>query len=166
MSRVLHFIDLISEGVGKVSAFLILALSLVIGYEVVLRYGFNHPTIWAHETSVMIFGAYFILGGAWVLSVRGHVNMDVVYGRLSPRKKALIDLITFWFFVLFCAVLVWKGGEAAWYTIKTWQHSETVWSPPIGPIKLMLPIGAFLLLLQGVAKFVRDAITLVKGRES
>lgn len=163
MSRVLHFIDLLSEGVGKASAFLILALSLVIGYEVVLRYGFNRPTIWAHETSVMIFGAYFILGGAWILSTRGHVNMDLIYGRLSPRKKALIDIITFAFFALFCAVLVWYGGEAAWYTLKTWQHSETVWGPPIAPIKIVLPVGAGLLLLQGVAKFVRDAITLVKG---
>lgn len=163
MSRVLHFIDLLSEWVGKASAFLILALSLVVGCEVVVRYGFNAPTNWGHEASVMIFGAYFILGGAWVLSIRGHVNMDVVYGRLSPRKKALIDLITFWFFALFCVVLVWHGGERAWYALKIWEHSETVWSPPIAPIKLMLPIGAGLLLLQGVAKFVRDAITLVKG---
>jgi TRAP-type mannitol/chloroaromatic compound transport system permease small subunit len=157
-------IDLISEWTGKLSAFLIVVLSFVIGYEVVARYIFNHSTNWANETSAMVFGAYIILGGAYTLSIGGHVNMDLIYQRFSPRKKALVDIITFLFFALFCVVLVWKGGDRAWYALKNMEHSGTLWNPPIYPIKLVLPIGAFLLLLQGVAKFVRDAVTLVRGR--
>jgi len=165
VSRFLNLIDLISEWTGKISAFLIIVLSFVIGYEVLARYIFNQSTVWAHETSAMVFGAYVIFGGAYTLSIGGHVNMDLVYQRLSTRKKALMDIITFWFFALFCAVLVWKGGDSAWYALKNLEHSGSIWNPPIYPIKLVLPIGAFLLLLQGVAKFIRDAITLVRGRD-
>ena len=166
MSRVLHYIDLVSEWIGKASAFLVLALSFVIGYEVVARYLFNRPTIWAHELSAMVFGAYIILGGAYLLSAGRHVNMDLIYGFLSPRKKALIDIITFWFFALFCVALVWKGGDTAWYSLSIREQARTMWSPPLYPIRLILPIGAFLLLLQGVAKFIRDTITLAKGGEA
>lgn len=166
MSRVLHFIDLLSEWIGKASAFLVLALSFVIGYEVVARYLFNRPTIWAHELSAMVFGAYIVLGGAYLLSAGRHVNMDLIYGFLSPRKKALIDIITFWFFAIFCVALVWKGGDTAWHSIIVREQARTTWSPPLYPIRLVLPIGAFLLLLQGVAKFIRDAITLAKGGET
>ena len=166
MSRILHFVDLLSKWIGKASAFLVLALSFVVGYEVVARYIFNSPTIWAHELSAMIFGAYIILGGAYILSTNGHVNMDLIYGCLSPRKKAFIDIITVWFFALFCVALVWKGGDTAWYSLKTGEQARTTWGPPLYPIKLVLPIGASLLLLQGIAKFVRDAITLVKGSET
>jgi TRAP-type mannitol/chloroaromatic compound transport system permease small subunit len=162
VSRVFHFIDLLSEWTGKASAFLVLVLSFLIGYEVVARYLFNRPTIWAHELSAMIFGTYIILGGAYLLSIRGHVNMDLIYDRLSPRKKAFLDIITFWFFAVFCIALVWKGGDTAWYSLKTGEHARTVWSPPLYPIKMVLPIGAFLLLLQGIAKFIRDVITLIK----
>lgn len=166
MSRVLHFIDLLSEWIGKASAFLVLALSFVIGYEVVARYLFNRPTIWAHELSAMVFGAYIVLGGAYLLSAGRHVNMDLIYGIFSPRKRALIDIITFWFFAIFCVALVWKGGDTAWHSISIREQARTTWSPPLYPIRLVLPIGAFLLLLQGVAKFIRDAITLAKGGET
>lgn len=148
------------------SSFLIIALSLVVGYEVIARYVFSRPTIWAHEASAMIFGTYIIMGGAYTLYLSGHANMDLVYGSISPRRRALLDIITFWFFALFCAVLVWKGGETSWRALKSLEHSGSIWNPPIYPIKVVLPIGAGLLLLQGIAKFVRDVITLVKRESS
>ena len=163
MSRLLHYIDLLSEWTGKVSSFLIIALSLVVGFEVVARYLFKHPTIWAPEISTMVFGAYIILGGAYTLHIKGHANMDLIYERISPRKKALLDVITFWFFAFFCVVLVWKGGATSWRALETLEHSGSIWNPPVYPIKMVLPVGAGLLLLQGIAKFIRDVITLVRG---
>lgn len=163
MSRVLHFIDLLSEWTGKASSYLIIVLSLVVGYEVVVRYIFRQPTIWAHETSAMIFGAYIIFGGGYTLYINGHANMDLIYQRMSPRGRALLGILTFGFFALFCVTLVWKGGEIGWRTLTALEHSGSVWNPPIYPIKIVLPIGASILLLQGVAKFVRDIIALFKG---
>lgn len=163
MSRFLRFTDLIGDWTGRAVSPFIIVLTLLVVYEVTSRYLFNSPTIWVYETSTMVFGTYFILGGVYTFYTRGHVNVDVIYGRLSPKKKALIDIITFWLFVLFCVVLVWKGGETAWRALRLGEHSGSVWNPPMYPIKLIPPIGCTLLLLQGVAKFIRDVTTLVKG---
>ncbi|GAB6152725.1 TRAP transporter small permease subunit [Desulfosporosinus burensis] len=166
MRIILHYLDFVSEWTGKLISFLIIVLSLVIGYEVIARYLLNAPTIWVHEASGMLFGTYIVLGGAYVLSIGGHVNMDLVYNRLSIRQQALLDIITFWVFAAFCVTLIWTGWERAWYSIKVMEKSASIWGPPLYPIKLVLPIGAFLLLLQGIAKFARDVITLVKGERA
>jgi TRAP-type mannitol/chloroaromatic compound transport system permease small subunit len=163
VSSLLHSIDNISNWIGKVVSFLIIALTFLICIEVVARYLLNRPTIWAQETSGMLMGAYIIFGGAYTLYTGGHVNMDVVYGHLTQKKKALIDVITFWLFLLFCGGLLWMGGDSAWRALRNLEHSGSLWNPPIYPFKLILPIGVFLLLLQGLAKFVRDTITLVTG---
>jgi TRAP-type mannitol/chloroaromatic compound transport system permease small subunit len=163
VSSLLNFVDNTSKWTGRVVSFLIVVLTFLICLEVVARYLLNRPTIWVHETSAMLMGAYIIFGGAYTLYTGGHVNMDVVYGRLLPKHKALIDVFTFWLFLLFCWALLWMGGDSAWRALKNLEHSGSLWNPPIYPFKLILPIGVFLLLLQGLAKFVRDAITLVTG---
>jgi TRAP-type mannitol/chloroaromatic compound transport system permease small subunit len=146
-----------------VVSFLIVVLTFLICFEVVARYLLNRPTIWVNEASAMLFGTYIIIGGAYTLYTQGHVNMDVIYGRLLPKGKALIDLITFWFFLLFCGALLWMGGDTAWRALKNFEHSGSIWNPPVYPIKAIMPIGVFLLFLQGLAKFVRDVITIVTG---
>ncbi len=161
MNSLLNLIDNISNWTGKAVSFLIVALTFLVCFEVVARYLLNRPTIWAHESSAMLFGAYIILGGAYTLYNRGHVNMDVVYGRFTPKGKALIDVITFLFFFLFCGALLWMGGDTAWRSLKNFEHSGSLWNPPIYPFKLILPIGVFLLLLQGIAKLIRDLRTLI-----
>jgi len=165
MDRLLKVIDLISEWTGKFCAFLVVLLSFIVGCEVIARYFFDRPTLWATETSAMVFGAYVILGGAYTLSIKGHVKMDIISQHLSFRKKAFTDIITFWFFALFCVVLVWKGWDRAWYALLNMERSGSLWNPFIFPIKMVLPIGASLLLLQGIAKFIRDAAILL-GRGS
>lgn len=165
MERLLKIIDLISEWTGKFCAFLVVLLSFIVGCEVIARYFFDRPTLWASETSAMVFGAYVVLGGAYTLSIKGHVKMDIVYQQLSFRKKAFTDIITFCFFALFCVVLVWKGWDRAWHALVNMERSGSLWNPLIFPIKMVLPIGAFLLLLQGIAKFIRDMATLF-GRRS
>lgn len=166
MNRALRLIDRISEYSGKFTSFLILLMIILICLETVLRYVFNSPTIWSGELTTMVFGAYIILGGAYTLLVGGHVNMDIIHSRLSPRAKAVIDIVTFVFFVFFCVVLIWKGWERAMSALSTGELSVTEWRPVVFPIMIILVIGSFLLFLQGIAKFVRDIITLAKGRLS
>jgi len=166
MNHILRFIDLLSEWTGKVTSFLIVAMSLIIGFEVVARYVFKSPTVWAHEVSAMVFGAYIILGGAYTLHLRGHVNVDVLYGGLTVRWRALIDVITFWVFALFCVALVWKGGEIALKSLKFLERSGSVWNPPIYHMKIIISVGCLLLFLQGLSKFIRDLRTLFKGDAS
>ena len=158
MSCLLQFIDTVNKWIGRAVSFLIVVLTGAVTYEVVARYVFKHPTIWAHETSSMLFGAYILLGGAYTLQVGGHVNMDVVYGRLSGRTKNILDVVTLCIILLLCGVLMWRGGEAAWRSLRMLEHSGSIWNPPVYPIKLVLPLGAFLLFLQGVVKFLREVV--------
>ena len=163
--RILQSIDALSEWTGKAVSFLILGLALVIGYEVVMRYGFNRPTVWVHEFSVMLFGTAMIISGAYVLRFNGHIAMDIVYGMLSERHKAIMDVITFFLLTLpFILVLLWFGGERAWKSLLTLEQDSTQWAPPMYPLRIMLPIGAFLFLLQSLAKLARDFVIIFGGK--
>ncbi|MFC1870853.1 TRAP transporter small permease subunit [Chloroflexota bacterium] len=166
MDHALKIIDRISELVGKAASFLVLPLAGVMGYDVIARYVFNAPTIWAHETTTFLFGALSILGIAYTLKVNGHINVDIIHKRFSPRARAIVDIVTSLLFFSFCSVLLWKGFEMAWSSLIVLEFSaRTPWEPPIYPIKMTMPIAAFLLLLQGLAKFIRDLTTAIKGRE-
>jgi TRAP-type mannitol/chloroaromatic compound transport system permease small subunit len=164
MERFLKTIDQISEKSGKAVSFFILALVGVIIYEIVSRYFFKSPTIWAHEISQMIYGAYVILLGAYALKRGGHVNVDLLYGRFQPRTRAIIDLFTWLLFFYFCGLLLWKGGEMAWDSFVFRETDSTSFAPPLYPIKMMIPLGALLILLQGLAKFIRDLTFAVTGK--
>ncbi len=166
LQKVLHLIDAANEWTGRVFSFLIIFMTAAIMWEVVVRYGFNSPTIWVHETSGFLFGAYILLGGGYTLLYQDHVNMDIVYKKWPLRTKAIADLITSFLFFSFSVVLVWKGAEMAWESLKVLEVSSTPFAPPLYPVKLTIPIGAFLLLLQGSAKFARDLITAFTGREA
>ncbi len=166
MGSVLRLINSLSELAGRITSFLIIVMSLVICFEVVARYIFKSPTLWAHELSAMIFGIYIIFGGAVTFLSKGHVNVDVFYGTLSKRWRAFLDVLTFWFFALFCFALAWKGWEFGLKSLKFDEHSGTVWNPPVYHMKILISIGCFLLLLQGISKFITDLGILFKGDAS
>jgi TRAP-type mannitol/chloroaromatic compound transport system permease small subunit len=166
LQKVLTCIDLISDWTGKATSYLILPGILVLSLEVVLRYAFNSPTMWAHGTSQRLFATYYILAGAYVLRHNQHVKVDILYNRLSVRKKALLDLFGSIFFFVFCGVLFWKGLDFAWTSLSQLEPDETPWRAPLYPFKMMVPLGALLILLQGLAKLIRDLTTALTGRES
>lgn len=163
MTKWLRIVDSLSDWTGKAVSYLIIILALVVAYEVAARYIFRSPTVWVHEMSGMLFGTFIIIGGAYTFSKGGHVNMDIIYAGFSPRVRALLDVITFSLSLAFVGILLWKGGRAAWNSILLLEHDSTQWGPPLYPFRLMLPLGAFLLLLQMVAKFIRDFMILIKG---
>ena len=153
----LGLIDRLSEAVGKGAGFLIVILALTVCYDVVKRYLFDQPTVWAQELSAMMFGTFIILGGAYTAKDQKHVNMDILYSRFSKRGRAILDIITFFVLTLpFLGVLLWKGGEGAWRSLATLEHDSSQWGPPLYPFRIMLPLGALLFLLQAAAKLVRD----------
>ena len=134
-------------------------------FEVIMRYVFLSPTRWGHETTVYLSGIMYLMGGAYVLYLRRHAMVDVVYGRLSPRIRAIMDLVTFPAFFLFCGVLLWAGAEYFWASAAIRETTTSEWAPPIYPVKLFIPLGALLILLQGLAKFIRDFNIAIKGKE-
>jgi TRAP-type mannitol/chloroaromatic compound transport system permease small subunit len=166
VDKLLHIIDSISEWTGKTVSFGILLLALIVGYEVAARYLFKSPTLWVHEVSVMFFGTFIIIGGAYTALKGMHVNMDLVHNALSPRIRALLDVLTFFIALPFLGVLLWVGGKSAWKSVMVLEHASTQWGPPIYPFRVMLPLGALLLLLQLVAKLIRDLRILFTKKEN
>lgn len=152
-------IDIISEWTGKAASYILIPLVLVLVFEVVMRYVFNRPTIFAHEAGIYLYAFNGMIAGAWVLLHEGHVKMDAVYGRLPPKTRAILDLITAPLFFYFCGLVLWQGWEMAYRSIIGLEHTASAWSPPWYPFRTILPVSAFLLLLAGVSKFRRDLLS-------
>jgi TRAP-type mannitol/chloroaromatic compound transport system permease small subunit len=165
MQKLLLFIDEISAFVGKAFAWLILALTFGITYEVVSRYVFNAPTNWAFDASYMMYGTLFMMAGAYTLSRNGHVRGDVLYGFFPPRLQAGLDLLLYLlFFIPGVVALIWAGTSFADYSWGIREHSSVSSDgPPLYPFKTVIPIAGALLLLQGLVEIVRCTICLKRG---
>lgn len=156
---VLDFIDATNDWVGRVLWFGIIVMSLLVLSEVARRYIFNAPTVWGNELTQLTFAVYVVLSGGHVLRWGGHVNVDILYSRFSARTRAIIDICTFGLFLLFCGMMLIYGGSLAWESVSIWEHSNSAWGVALYPFKMAIPLGALLLLLQGLAKLVRDILT-------
>ena len=165
MKHILGIIDTLSEWSGKAFSVLILFIIAILLYEVTMRYLFGNPTIWAHETSQHMFGAYAMMSGAYILLKRQHIRIDILYDHLSSRAKAGVDLFTYLLFFLFIGVIMTFGWQMAWHSLKISEISNTTFHPLLYPVKLTIPIGAFLMLLQGLAHFLRSLIMATQGKE-
>jgi len=161
--KIFGLIETINEWIGKVFGIGVVFMVAFVLIEVLSRYLFNSPTIWCNELTQMIFGSLAVLSGGYLLKWNGHVTVDILYGRFSDRGKAIADIVTFPFFLVFCAMMMGYGGSFAWESLVTFEHSQSPWNPPIYPLKLMIPIGAFLILFQGFLKLLRDILYLVQG---
>jgi TRAP-type mannitol/chloroaromatic compound transport system permease small subunit len=157
-------IDRISEWFGKIVSFMVPSVIAITVWEVIMRYIFNRPTIWVHETSEHLFAFSFLLGGAYTLLKGGHVRVDVLYLRFSPKGQMILNLFDSIFFFLFIGLLLWQGGEMAWESVSLLERSQSPWGPYIFHVILAVPVAALLMLLQGLAMFIRDLKKLTGGR--
>lgn len=162
----IRVIDLASVWMGKIVSFWALAMMFAIVYEVGARYFLHRPTIWVEETSQFLLTGYFLLGGASCLYFGGHVKMDLVYQKLSLRKKAILDVVMAFFFFFLMFILIWQGWNIFWEALTLMQRTNSAWNPLTFPVKMTAPVGCFLLLLQGLAKFIRNLITAITAVEA
>ena len=164
--RAIRAIERTNEAVGGWISFGIPVMAFLLLYEVIMRYGFNRPTIWVHDISQFIFGACYMLGAGFTLLRKGHVNMDMLYTRFSKRGKALADTISGLLFLLFLGIMVWQSGFMAYESVIFNEHQITsVFEPPLYPIKIIFFIGCVLFMMQGLGDLVRNLIILFTGNE-
>ncbi len=167
MLRFVEFIDKTSDLIGKAASYLLLITVAACMIEVVLRYIFNSPTKWSYEVEAFSCGIIYLLVGAHVLLHRGHVSVDILYQRLSERKKILINIVVvFPLIIIMAAGLTYIGFDYFWTSLAIRETSYSSWSPPIWPIKLMIPVGGVLMMLQAVANLLRDLHKLRGGDKS
>ena len=165
MQNLLLFVDSVSTWVGKAFSWLIVALTLLISWEVFSRYALDHPHAWAFDVMIMLYGTLFMMAGAYTLSKNGHVRGDVLYGFFPPRLQAGLDLSLYLlFFIPGVVAFVWAGYN---YAAESWvinEHSNiTADGPPIYPFKTIIPIAGAFILVQGVVEIIRCVICLRQG---
>ena len=166
MQKLLLAIDKVSTVVGQTFSWFIMALTLMISWEVFSRYALDHPHPWAFDVMIMMYGTVFMMAGAYTLSKNGHVRGDVLYGFFPPRLQASIDLTLYiLFFVPGVFALAWAGYNFAAESFAINEHSNvTADGPPVYPFKMILPLAGTFLLVQGVVEIIRCVMCLQTGQ--
>lgn len=139
--------------IGKVAAWLIVPIFLLLMADVIMRSLVGSAAIWTAEFAQLIFGAYAVIAGGYLLVERAHVNVDIIYGKFSRVNKAVVDLAAWFLFFLFLAVLIWQGVDMAWMRPSSSGRPASR-NPHIWPIKVIIPVAAVLLLLQGLVRLL------------
>ena len=165
MQKLLLFIDKVSTFVGHAFSWLIVALTLLISWEVFSRYALDAPHAWAFDAMIMLYGTLFMMAGAYTLSKNGHVRGDVLYGFFEPRTQATLDLILYFLFFIPGVVALTSAGY--FYAAESWainEHSNiTADGPPVYPFKTVIPLAGLFLLAQGVVEIVRCIVCIRQG---
>ncbi len=165
MQKLLLFIDKVSTFVGHAFSWLIVALTLLISWEVFSRYALDAPHAWAFDAMIMLYGTLFMMAGAYTLSKNGHVRGDVLYGFFEPRTQATLDLILYFLFFIPGVVALTYAGY--YYAAESWainEHSNiTADGPPVYPFKTVIPLAGLFLLAQGVVEIVRCIVCIRQG---
>lgn len=151
-----NVIDKICKAAGVLAAAMVFPITCIAGYEVFMRYMMNKPTIWAWDLNMQLFAALIMLGGAYTLREGGHVSVDVLVAHLSVRRRALVNMIIVPIFLIGIIILLYKSGVAGWESFGRKEEMPTVWGPPLWTIKMWIPIGAFLMLLQVISMSLKD----------
>jgi TRAP-type mannitol/chloroaromatic compound transport system permease small subunit len=162
---VLHTIDGISTFVGKIFAWLIIALMGVVCVEVFKRYILNAPTAWIFDLDNMLYGTLFMMCGAYTLAQNAHVRGDFLYSSMRPRMQASLDVVLYVvFFIPGIAALIYSGYVFAMESWLIREHSTvTADGPPVYQFKMMIPIAGVMVMLQGLAEIVRCVVCLKTG---
>jgi TRAP-type mannitol/chloroaromatic compound transport system permease small subunit len=158
-------IERLSASAGKCFGWCILILTLAIAYEVFARYLFRAPTDWAFDASYMLYGALFMMAGAYTLARGGHVRGDFIYRYWPPRTQAWIDLVLFFlFFFPGILALVYAGYG---FARMSWLMNERSMFSPRGPViypfKMLIPVAGTLMLVQGIAEVMRCIVCIRTG---
>ena len=188
-----RIIDKMNRAIGRFAMYLLFALIGVLIWSSVSKTFFT-PTLWTLETAQFIMVAYYVLGGPYSIQLGSNVRMDFFYGDWSPRRRAIVDVITIWFLLFYLGVLLWGaisstaysfgyfgtepfkffgeliwafvtgGPDAAGELIGYLERSPSAWRPYVWPVKVILCFGVTLMILQCVAEFFRD-IARIRGED-
>ncbi|RPJ09548.1 MAG: TRAP transporter small permease subunit [Deltaproteobacteria bacterium] len=158
LAKTIRIIDGLSIVSGKIVGWFIFPMVFSLVFEVVARYLFNAPTIWAGDVSQILYGMFFMLGSAYALQRQQHIRTDFIYGKWSIRTRGMVDAalyILFYFPAL--GFFLWVGSDFAYRSILFNEKIVTsAWMPIIWPLKLAIPVSTLLLLIQGVSELLKS----------
>lgn len=165
LRAVIKLIDAISIWSGKAVGWLILPMVGSLVYEVFARYLFDAPTVWAYDMTYMLYGSFFMLGAAYTLQRKGHIRTDMFYGAWSPRRQGAVDAVCYLLF-FFPGMIVFLVVTWDFFAVSFGQGERVVtspWMPVVYPLKGAMFAATLLLVLQGIAEFLRSCYAAAKG---
>jgi TRAP-type mannitol/chloroaromatic compound transport system permease small subunit len=163
MNAIARAIDALNEGFGRLIAPLLAVITLIVIYDIAMRFFIGRPSDWAFDVTKMMFGAHFMLMSAYGLRHHAHVEVDVLKRLLSRRKQAALGLLGY---LVFFVPFIWMLLTFGWaFFERSFSRSETTYGMmaiPVYPVKAVIVVAAGMLLLQAIAIVIRAVQALGK----
>jgi len=160
-------IDRLNNRIGRKIAWVALAMTGTQFVIVLMRYVFGANAIWMQESILYMHSVLFMLGAGYTLLHNGHVRIDIFYREVSPERKALIDLIgVFVFLIPVCValfIMAWPYVSASWAVLE--GSRETSGIQAVYLLKAVMLVFAVLLVFQGISMAIH-ALAVLAGRET
>ncbi|QQM32009.1 TRAP transporter small permease subunit [Martelella lutilitoris] len=150
-----RYVDGFNRVVGRIAMWLIFVMMGILLWSSVSKTFFN-PSLWTLEMAQFVMTAYYLVGGAYSLQLDSHVRMDLLYGRWTPRQRAIVDALTVFMLFTYLIFLLIGGISSTSYALKYGETSYSSWSPYMAPIKITMVFGIFLMFLQTTSIFFKD----------
>jgi TRAP-type mannitol/chloroaromatic compound transport system permease small subunit len=158
-----RWVDAVNYRVGRFAMYILFGMMAVLIWSTVSKVT-PWPSIWTLEMAQFAMVAYYMLGGPYSLQLDSNVRMDLLYHRWSPRTRAWVDAFSVFALLFYLGVLLYGAVESTAYSLQYAERSATAWRPYIAPIKIVMSVGVFLMLLQAIAFFFRD-VARIRGED-
>ncbi len=156
-------VDAVNRRIGRVMMYGIFVMVAILLWSSISK-TFFLPSLWTLEMAQFAMVAYYIMGGPYSIQLGSNVRMDLFYHDWSVRKKAWFDACTVFFLIFYLGVLLYGAIDSTTYSLQYNERSPTAWRPYLWPIKVLMCVGFFLMLLQAISELIKDIATL-KGEE-
>jgi len=148
-------VDAVNRVVGLFAMYLIFVMMGILFYSSLTK-TFFLPSLWTLEMAQFTMAAYYLLGGGYSMQKQSHVRMDLFYGSWKPKTKAWTDSFTVIALIIYLLFLLYGAYSSTSYSLQYGEVSNSAWAPYLAPVKLVMALGIFLMLLQAVAAFFRN----------
>jgi TRAP-type mannitol/chloroaromatic compound transport system permease small subunit len=154
-------VDRVNRIVGRAMMYGVFVMMAILLWSSISK-TFFLPSLWTLEMAQFAMVAYYLLGGPYSIQLGANVRMDLFYGDWTPKRKAWVDAFTVSFLIFYLGVLLYGGLSSTSYAIEYAERSATAWRPYMWPIKVIMCVAIFLMLLQAIAEFFKDVATIRK----
>ena len=156
-------VDAVNYRIGRVMMYGFFVMAAILLWSTISKAAFQ-PSLWTLEMAQFAMVTYYLLGGPYSIQLGSNVRMDLFYSDWSDNTKAWVDSFTVLFLIFYLGILLWGGLESTQYAIEYKERSYSAWRPYMWPIKVIMCIGIFLMLLQAIAELIKD-ICKIRGEE-
>ena len=149
-------VDKTVEKSGRIVSYLICVIMVITVTDVTARYVFNRPLVWGWMMNRILFGVFILFAGVYAMYKGEHIRIEIVYDYFPPWLKIFARWLALTATVSFLSVLVWQSGWMGWYSLMMQEKATGAFRIPLYPFKLLIPVVAFLFLLESISYFRRS----------